>query len=85
MLAWAHDDKTADLSEASQRLDLLVLTFLTPFPVGLWLGKRRGQAEDCLAGDEFSNPLYSFQSEKPFLLLLRKFLLSPPSLKFPAV
>lgn len=53
--------------------------FSYAFSVGLLLGKRRGQVEDCLASDEFSNPLYSFQSEKPFLLLLRK------SLHLPAV
>lgn len=32
----------------------------------------QGQAKDCLVGDEFSIQLYSFQSEKPFSILLRE-------------
>lgn len=65
MLAWAHDEKTADLSEASQRHDLLAPSFLR-LSRGVVAWGMQGQAKDCLVGDEFSIHLYSFQSEKPF-------------------
>ena len=66
-----------DLSEASQRHNLLCFSFLGLSRGGCGLRISSVEAEDCLAGDEFSNLLYSFQSEKPFLLLLRKFIYLP--------